>query len=144
MDKITIPGVLLTPAKRIGVATGDVVTFCKVGEAGISNIAEVYGSLINQGARKGWRRHNKTTLNLVVPVGQIRFVLFDDRVGDSGQFYEVSLGMDNYQRLTVPAGVWMAFEGVAAGQSLLWNAIDYPHNPAEADTLDLSAIPYAW
>jgi len=46
MDKITIPGVLLTPAKRIGVATGDVVTFCKVGEAGISNIAEVYGSLI--------------------------------------------------------------------------------------------------
>jgi len=52
--------------------------------------------------------------------------------------------MDNYQRLTVPAGVWMAFEGVAAGQSLLWNAIDYPHNPAEADTLDLSAIPYAW
>lgn len=142
MDKITIPGVWLTPAKRIGVTTGDVLTFCKLGEAGIGTIAEVYGSFINQGERKGWRRHNKITLNLVVPVGQIRFVLFDDRA--AGKFYETTLGLDNYQRLTVPPGVWMAFEGLAPGQNLLWNAIDHPHDPAEADTLNLSAIPYAW
>ncbi len=144
MGQLTIPGVLLTPAKRIPVEAGDVVTFVKQGDAGIETVAEVYGSFIMRGARKGWRRHNRTTMNIVVPVGEIRFVLYDNRTNKDGAFQEVTLGDDSYTRLTVPPGIWMAFEGIAEGQSLLWNAIDHLHDPTEADTQELSAIPYAW
>ena len=85
-------------------------------------------------------------MNIVVPVGKVRFVLYDDRKGSSGfgLFEEVILGQENYQRLTVPPGVWMAFEGQGEGENLLWNAINHVHNPAEADTKELSAIAYDW
>lgn len=85
-------------------------------------------------------------MNIVVPVGQIRFVLYDNRIGSAGfgLFENIILGTDNYQRLTVPPGIWMAFEGLSEGENLLWNAINQVHNPAEADTKELSAIEYAW
>ncbi len=146
MGELSIPGLLLTPANRIAVDAGDAITFIKEGEQGYAGIAEVYGSFVKCGARKGWRRHNKVTLNIVVPVGQIRFVLYDDRIGSAGfgLYEEIILGPENYQRLTVPPGVWMAFEGLLEGESLLWNAIDQPHDPAEADIKELSAFEYAW
>ena len=146
MGELSIPGLLLSAASRIPVEAGDTITFIKEGERGYMGIAEVYGSFIKQGAKKGWRRHNEITLNIVVPVGQIRFVLYDTRIGSAGfgLFEEVVLGAENYQRLTVPPGVWMAFEGLSNGDNLLWNAIDQPHDPAEADTKELSAIKYAW
>lgn len=141
MGQLVIPGVLLSPAKRLANPAGDVVTFIKEGDSGLAGIGEVYGSFIKQGARKGWRKHNVVTLNIVVPVGKIRFVLYDY---SQKLFEEITLGYHNYQRLTIPPGVWMAFEGIAEGESLLLNAIDQPHDPAEADTQDLSAIYYAW
>lgn len=146
MGELTIPGLLLSPASRIPVEAGDAITFIKEGERGFVGIAEVYGSFIKYGARKGWRRHNETTMNIVVPVGSIRFVVFDNRIGSTGfgLFEDLILGSENYQRLTVPPGVWMAFEGLSEGENLLWNAIDQPHDPAEADTKELSAIEYAW
>ena len=146
MGELSIPGLLLSPASRIAVEAGDAITFIKEGEHGYVGIAEVYGSFVKQGLKKGWRRHNEVTLNIVVPVGQIRFVIYDNRVGSKGfgLFEEVILGPSNYQRLTVPPGVWMAFEGQGEGENLLWNAINQVHNPAEADTKELSAIAYAW
>jgi dTDP-4-dehydrorhamnose 3,5-epimerase len=146
MGELSIPGLLLSAASRIPVEAGDAITFIKEGERGYMGIAEVYGSFIKQGAKKGWRRHNEITLNIVVPVGQIRFVLYDNRIGSAGfgLFDEIILGANNYQRLTVPPGVWMAFEGLSEGENLLWNAINQLHDPAEADSKDLSAIEYAW
>jgi dTDP-4-dehydrorhamnose 3,5-epimerase len=146
MGELSIPGLLLSAASRIPVEAGDAITFIKEGERGYVGIAEVYGSFIKQGEKKGWRRHNEITMNIVVPVGQIRFVLFDNRIGSAGfgLFEDVILGPDNYQRLTVPNGVWMAFEGLSEGENLLWNAINQVHDPAEADTKELSAIEYAW
>jgi dTDP-4-dehydrorhamnose 3,5-epimerase len=146
MGELSIPGLLLSAASRISVEAGDAITFIKEGERGYLGIAEVYGSFIKHGAKKGWRRHNEITMNIVVPVGQIRFVLYDNRIGSAGfgLFEEIILGANNYQRLTVPPGVWMAFEGLSEGENLLWNAINQLHNPAEADTKELSAIGYAW
>lgn len=84
------------------------------------------------------------TLNLIVPVGKIRFVIHDDRAESAtlGQTMEVEIGPDNYQRLTVPPGVWMAFEGIGEGLNLLLNLADLEHDPEEVERADLSRFVY--
>lgn len=75
------------------------------------------------------------TLNLVVPVGCIRFRLYDDRLESPtrGQSDEVELSPKNYQRLTVPPGVWLSFEGLANGLNLMLNIADIPYDPDEVE-----------
>jgi dTDP-4-dehydrorhamnose 3,5-epimerase len=50
---------------------------------------------------------------------------------------EMQLSPANYQRLTVPPGVWMAFKGQSQGLNMLLNIGSIPHDPAEADNLPL-------
>jgi len=84
------------------------------------------------------------TLNLIVPVGIIRFVLYDDREGSStqGKTTSIELGADNYQRLTVPPGLFMAFEGIGEDLNLLLNVADLEHDPDEVERVDLDRFPY--
>ena len=66
------------------------------------------------------------TLNLVVPVGAVKFVIYDDREGSPtrGQFEEITLSPEScYQRLTVAPGLWMAFYGEGEGISMLMDII---------------------
>ena len=79
------------------------------------------------------------TLNLVVPQGAILFVLFDGREGSEtyGEIMEVELSQKNYQRLTVPPGIWMAFSGRSEGTNLLLNIASIQHDPSEAENLPL-------
>ena len=84
-------------------------------------------------------------LNLIVPVGAVKFVVYDDREGSAtkGQFAEIILSpKSNYQRLTVAPGLWMAFYGVGEGVSMLMDIIPEPHDPSEASCVDLNEIAY--
>lgn len=71
---------------------------------------------------KGWKKHSKMILNLVVPIGTIQFVIYDDRAKSSTykQFFTIKLSQENYQRLTVPSGVWMAFKGIGEDLNMLF------------------------
>jgi dTDP-4-dehydrorhamnose 3,5-epimerase len=142
-----IKGVIVTPLREIETPGGNVFHAMKAEEAGYRGFGEAYFSTLEAGKIKPWKRHNKMTLNLVVPIGLIRFVMFDDRA-DSGSvntFFEVTLGNpSNYARLTVPPGIWMAFQGVSDKTSWLLNIADLKHDPKEADRLKLEEIAYAW
>jgi len=78
------------------------------------------------------------TLNLIVPVGTIRFHL---RADDGSVAECIQLGEAHYARLTVPPGVWMAFAGIGATLNLLLNIASIPHDPDEAVTLPLEHFP---
>jgi len=84
------------------------------------------------------------TLNLVVPVGEIKFVLFDDRDASSSLFQEVIISKSNYCRLTVPPLVWMGFQGLSSKGSMLLNIANIEHNPHEAERLEIDKINYNW
>ena len=73
------------------------------------------------------------TLNLVVPVGAVRFVLYDDRDPEKRRITEVILSLENYQRLTVPPKIWVGFQGVSNGLSTIMNFADIPHQPEESE-----------
>lgn len=140
-----IDGVKLYPLKHIAVPHGDIFHALKRTDEGYVGFGEVYFSQIEEGAIKGWKRHNRMTLNIVVPVGKIRFVIYDDREGSAtkGMFQEIVLSPEeNYKRLTLSSGLWMAFQGLGTGTSMLLDVIPEPHDPKEADRMDLEEIPY--
>lgn len=142
---IEIEGVTLHPLKRIEVSNGNIYHAMKVTDEGYEGFGEVYFSQIEEGKVKGWKRHNRLTLNLVVPVGAIKFVIYDDREDSStlGHFFEITLSPDfNYQRLTIAPRLWMAFVGVGKGLSMLMDLISEVHDPEESDRKDLTFIHY--
>jgi dTDP-4-dehydrorhamnose 3,5-epimerase len=141
-----IDGVLLTPLRHIPGAAGAVMHALKRSAPGHAGFGEAYFSEIHEGAIKSWRRHSRVTMNLVVVRGQVRFVLHDDRAGSptAGRFQDVSIGERNYARLTVPPGLWLSFRGEGPGTSLILDIIDEEHDPAEAETCELSAIGFSW
>ena len=140
-----IDGVTLHEEKQIIVPKGNIFHAIKSNSEGFCGFGEAYFSQIEKCAIKGWKRHNRYTLNIVVPVGAIRFVIYDDRAGSptKGQFEDIIISVkDNYKRLTVAPGLWMAFQGLGDGISMLMDIIPETHNPDEADRCDLDKIQY--
>lgn len=141
-----IDGVILTAPKVIEHPLGSIHRFIRQGEPGFHGFGECYFTEVVQGKTKGWKKHFKMYLNLVVISGEVKFVIFDDRDDSAtkNKFMEVILSKDkNYQRLTVPPGVWMAFHGVGE-KNILMNFAQIEHDPAEGTNKDLKDIPYAF
>ena len=131
-----LEGVQLTALRQIDSPGGRVMHGLKASEEAFHGFGEAYFSSIEQGQVKAWKRHRRMVCNLVVPVGSIRLKLFDDRVdsASNGQWQQELLGPDNYLRLTIPAGLWFGFEGLAAGLNLMLNLASVEHDPTEAET----------
>ncbi len=142
-----IEGVILTQLKIIRGDSGDVLHAIKRTEASFCGFGEAYFSTVNKGAVKAWKRHHEMILNLVVPRGEIKFVLYDERPGSPsfGETSEITLSSSNYQRLTVPPMVWMGFKGVGE-ENMLLNIASIPHDPDEVDRMDAykNHIHYDW
>ena len=141
-----IEGVSLHPLKQIAVPKGDLWYAFKMNDEGFVGFGEVYLTQIEPHQIKGWKRHNRSALNIVVLVGAVKFVIYDDRQGSvtKGQFEEIILSpVRNYQRLTVAPGLWMAFAGVAESEtSMLMDLIPELHQPEESDRKELGEIKY--
>lgn len=141
-----IDGVIFTTLSIIETKGGDVLHAMKSTDPGFSGFGESYFSSIKPGSIKGWKLHNEMVLNLVVPVGCIRFVIFDNREGSKtkGSFNDFVLSRKNYGRLTVPPNLWVAFQGEYPQDSLLLNIASIPHNPNESIFKELDEISYDW
>jgi dTDP-4-dehydrorhamnose 3,5-epimerase len=141
MDEIKIEGIMLTPLKIIGGEKGSVLHAMKQDDEGFKGFGEAYFSTVNKGAVKGWKRHTRMTLNLVVPYGSIRFVVYDDRDNSTtrGKYFDVILSRENYKRLTVAPGLWMAFEGIGDSENILLNLASIKHDPAEAENCEIQS-----
>jgi len=135
-----LDGVVLTLLKQIHNPKGDIYHAMKKSDDGFDGFGEAYFSTIHQGDIKGWKKHTKMTLNLVVPVGEIEFVIYDENIKE---FFSVKISQDNYQRLTVKPNLWMAFRGMQEN-SILLNLASIEHNPDEAINLELKEIQYPW
>ena len=139
-----IKDVLITKLDVIDTPGGSVMHAMKESSIGYSGFGEAYFSQVDKGAVKAWKRHKKMTLNLIVPLGEVRFVLFDDREILSAQFQEIIISKNNYCRLTVPPMIWMGFQGLSDGDSMLLNIADIEHDPNEVDRKEIEKINYNW
>ncbi len=146
MGNELIDGVILTPLNIIDVQGGDVLHAMKCEDPGYKSFGEAYFSTIEHEVVKAWKRHHEMTLNIIVPVGKIRFVMFDDREGSvsKGNYSSISLSRNNYARLTVPPMIWMGFQGESEESSILLNIADILHSPEEADRKAANEINFDW
>ena len=146
MDKINIEGVILTPLKKIQHPLGDIFLGIKNSDSGFTGFGEAYFSTIKKGKIKGWNRHQKMTLNLLVPMGEVTFVIFDDRQknNSNGEFFKIKLSPTNYQRLTIPPGLWIAFKGNEEKINFILNVASIEHDPNEIDRRDLDSVNFNW
>jgi dTDP-4-dehydrorhamnose 3,5-epimerase len=139
-----IEDVLTTKLDVIDTPGGNVMHAMKETSVGYTGFGEAYFSQVDKGAIKAWKRHKEMTLNLIVPVGEIRFVLFDDREVSNTQFQEVIISKDNYCRLTVPPMVWIGFQSLSDDGSILLNIADIEHSPHEVDKKNIEQIEFNW
>jgi len=141
-----IEGVLLTPIKKIDVPEGDVYHGVKASDPGYEGFGEAYFSTVRGGAVKAWKKHKRMTLNLMVPVGKIGFVIFDDRdaSGTIDRFAKFVLSLDYYNRLTIPPGLWLGFKGLGDGTNLLLNLANIEHEPDEGEKKSMEEIAFDW
>jgi dTDP-4-dehydrorhamnose 3,5-epimerase len=131
-------GVILTPLKKITNISGDVLHAMKATEKEFHGFGEAYFSCLNYEAIKGWKKHIRMTLNLIVITGEIKFVIFNEK-----NYYEVVLSKNNYQRLTVAPGLWVAFKGLSE-ENVLLNLANIEHDPSECENMNLHDVDYNW
>ena len=141
-------GIQLNPLKCISTDKGDILRGMKKSDDGFKDFGEAYFSCILPGSAKGWKCHKKMTLNFVVPVGSIKFAIFNsDQNGKPDHLsgaIEFILGRDDYSRLTIPPGLWVGFFGLGGDESMLLNIASHEHDPMEADNIDISSFDYKW
>jgi len=143
---IEVEGIFLTPLKIIDVPEGDVLHGMKSSDKGYSSFGEAYFSMVLNDKVKAWKRHRTMSLNLIVPVGEIRFVIYDDRQDSKSfkTFSEVSLSRDFFYRLTIPPMLWMGMQGKHKDTNLLLNIANIEHDPSEVDRKKINDFNFDW
>ena len=136
MTQILPKGVSITPLKKIYHPKGEILHALKFSEKSFAGFGEAYFTTVHVGEIKGWKKHKKMVMNLVVPVGEVVFHFFHE---NKSTFIKV--GATNYVRITVEPDIWMAFEGVSEGVNLLLNIASLPHDPLEAENVDIAFFP---
>ena len=145
MGAMKLADILVTPLRRIETVGGDVLHAMKQSDAGYAGYGEAYFSWVSAGAIKAWKRHTQMVMNVVVPVGQVRFVFrCVNTVTGVEEFRVDEIGVDSYVRITVPPGIWFGFQGLYAPQSLVLNIANISHEPNEVERLSLTDINYDW
>ena len=146
MDKVNIDGVILTPLDILSNSKGNVLHGVKKSDPGFIKFGEAYFSTIKHGQTKGWNKHNSLTMNLMVPYGEVVFVIFDDRVNSqtNNSFYKTTISINNYNRLTIPPNLWVAFHGIGNQKNIILNIANEEHDSQEIERIDLNKIQFDW
>ena len=142
MSESNLNNIVITQLSTFDVDGGRVMHGIKKNDIGYVGLGEVYFSYIDPKAVKAWKKHNRMTLNLVVPLGKVRFVFCDPL--SEGHYRVEDVGEGNYVRLTVPPGIWFGFQGIALQPSLVTNIADLQHDAAEVERQSVSSFGYQW
>lgn len=140
MGAVNFDQIILTPLKKISTPGGDVLHALKKNDYGFNGFGEAYFSWVLPNSIKAWKKHTHMTMNLMVPVGLVKFVFYNE----NKEFREECIGEDSYSRLTVPPGFWFGFQGISIKPSLILNVANILHDPSEVDRLNASEIHYPW
>lgn len=144
-----IAGVSVTPLNVIARPGGAVLHMLRSDSPLFAKFGEIYFSELEPGHVRAWKRHKEMTQNFAVPVGRVKFALYDDRPASEtcGALLEFELGRpDAYQLLTIPPLVWYGFACASEQVALIVNCADLAHRPEESEQVSVEAasFPAVW
>ena len=143
MGPVNLDDILITPLNQIELSGGNVLHAIKKNDRGFHGFGEAYFSSIETGAIKAWKLQTKMSMNLIVPIGYVRFVFcLNNKLKNSFRIEEI--GNQNYSRITVPPGIWFGFMGLANHKSLILNVANIEHDKNEVEKLDINSIAFRW
>ena len=128
LDKITSP-------------KGEILLGLKKNDIEYKSFSELYFSKVYFNKIKGWKIHKKATMNIVVPFGNIKFVIYDNL---NKTFFSEIVGVDDYKLITIYPNVYFGFKGLTDPFSILANISNYINDPNEYKNIDLNIFDYDW
>ena len=144
----TIDGVVIQSLQQIRDERGSVMHMLRSDSYLFERFGEVYFSTVGHGVVKAWKRHRVMTQNFTVPVGQVKFVIFDDRENSHtrGNLLEVITGVDQYALAKIPPELWYGFKGLGPDYSLIVNCTTVPFDEKEVERVERNSpeVPYKW
>lgn len=117
---------------------GDVIKFISSKSKYFDKFGEIYFSEIKYKMIKGWKLHKKMKMNICVPAGEVKFVLFLNE-----KFEEIILNKNSFI-LTIYPSTWFAFQGLSKNLNLVTNFSNILHSDNESVTKPLSQFNYEW
>ena len=120
---------------------GEILLGLKKNDIEYKNFSELYFSKIYYKNIKGWKIHKKATMNIVVPFGKIKFVIYDDV---NKTFFSETISPDDYKLLTIYPKTCFGFKGLNEPFSILANISNYVNDPNEYKNIDLKNLDYNW
>ena len=141
MVKSGIDSIKVEPQKVIPANGGDVFKIINLFDSDFYGFGEAYFTTVLPNHIKGWKKHKTMTLNLVVPIGEVKFVFAED---DAIKFRVENIGSSCYNRITVPPNIWFAFKCVSNVSSLVLNIANIIHDPYEVETCNLDNFNFNW
>jgi dTDP-4-dehydrorhamnose 3,5-epimerase len=141
-------GVIVQPLHQIIDERGKVMHMLRCNSPLFEQFGEIYFSVVNPGAVKAWKLHTKMTLNYAVPIGEIKLIMYDERLGSptKHEIQEILLGEDNYCLIRIPPMIWTGFQGKGSTRALIANCATLPHDPNEVIRCEPCErkVPYDW
>ena len=144
MDTMRFDDILVTPLSIFETKGGNVMHAMRDGDRGYVSYGESYFSWVDSGSIKAWKYHSKMVMNLIVPIGLVRFVFHLENNEKSPSFFQLDIGEKNYVRVTVPPRIWFGFQGLGVKPSLVLNIGSVPHDPDEVHRKLLHEFPFDW
>jgi dTDP-4-dehydrorhamnose 3,5-epimerase len=132
---LKIEGVFIKELMQFQDDRGSVLHMLKSNDNNFNKFGEVYFSEILPGKIKAWKYHKKQSQNITVPIGNVKFVIYDDRKNSKtfNNTLEIELGRPNsYILLHIPPGLWYGFKSKSLYPSLIVNCADMPHDKDES------------
>ena len=138
-----IDGVVITSLKRIGDERGLVLHMLRRDWDVFEDFGEIYFSTVNPGVVKGWKRHKRMIQNFAVPMGNAKFVLYDDREDSptKGEMMTFILTARTPKLLVIPPGIhhgWMSLED----DTQLIGTTSHTYNREDPDEVRIPADSY--
>ena len=135
------------PRKVIPNPNGNILHGLRKDDDQFLEFGEVYVSKLNKGAVKGWKKHLKATLNLIVTQGTVRFVVLSESNTDNNNIQiclDLSVGEANHGLLVIPPGFWLAFGASNNGEATIVNISTETHDPLESVSNSFIAFEEYW
>ena len=138
-----IDGLIITDLHKFNNENGSVCHGMRKTDPGYNGFEEIYFSYIKPGSLKAWKMHKKMTLNLVVPVGDVRFNFIEvDNKRNINERYEIIIGTSNYSRITVPPGIIFGFKGLSDSINIVTNISNLIHDDNECENIDKKSFEF--
>ena len=139
MDRVSLDNIRVEKYNTVKNKKGIILKILSSKQSSLKFYKDLYFSFIKFNKIKGWKKHTKMTMTLIVPVGKVKFVFYNE-----DKFRTIIIGDNKYYKIIVPPNIWFAFKGISRGKNVILNLANLKHNDKEIIRERNNKIKYDW